>query len=172
MELEVKVPCEDLNGLEERLKRMGLPRLREAHQVDLYFGHPVRDFASTDEALRLRCEKGRTLVTYKGPKLDKDTKLREEIEVEVGDLDRAALLLQRLGFRPVARVEKRRIVYAHGSVHICLDRVEGLGGYVEMEYQGESLDEGREAISHLRKELGLTGNERRSYLELLLEKGL
>jgi predicted adenylyl cyclase CyaB len=56
-------------------------------------------------------------------------------------------------------------------VHFCLDRVEGLGDFVEMEYQGQDLGEGKRRINELRTRLELKGNERRSYLELLLEKG-
>ncbi|MDO4550746.1 MAG: class IV adenylate cyclase [Planctomycetia bacterium] len=68
----------------------------EIHETDMYFQHPVRDFAQTDEALRLRQRKifsCKTLqekenspeeeyfVTYKGPKLKGKTKTRQEIEL-------------------------------------------------------------------------------------------
>ncbi len=171
MELEVKVPCEDLAGLEERLRRMGASHVEDLDQVDLYFSHPARDFGVTDEALRLRRENERVVVTYKGPKLDQDTKLREEIELGVEDLDRMSLVLERLGFRPVIRIVKKRTVYELEGVHLCLDRVAGLSDFVEMEWQGEDLDEGKRRIFGLKKKLGLVGNERRSYLELLMEKG-
>ncbi len=170
MELEVKVPCEDLAGLEMRLKEMGGKHLEDLEQVDLYFSHPARDFGGTDEALRLRRENERTLITYKGPKLDKDTKLREEIELGVEDLDRMSMVLERLGFRPVIRIAKRRTVYDLRGIHFCLDRLPGLGDFVEMEWQGDDLDEGKRRIMELKQRLELVGNERRSYLELLMEK--
>jgi adenylate cyclase class 2 len=171
IELEVKAPCRDLAGLEGRLRAMGARRIEELEQVDVYYSHPARDFAASDEALRLRRENARSMITYKGPKLDRDTKMREEVELEVEDLERMALLLERVGFRPVRRVAKRRTVYAVGLVHICLDRVEGLGDFVEMEYTGDDLDAGKGKILELKQALGLEGNERRSYLELLMEKG-
>ncbi len=171
MELEVKVPCEDLAGLEARLKRMGASHIEDLDQIDLYFSHPARDFGSTDEALRLRRENERTVITYKGPKLDKDTKLREEIELGVHDLEKMSLVLERLGFQKVIRIEKKRTVYELQGIHFCLDRLPGLGNFVEMEWQGEDLDEGKEKIMELKQKLGLVGNERRSYLELLMEKG-
>jgi len=171
IELEVKVPCTDLVGLEGRLKALGARHVEDLDQVDLYFSHPVRDFGSTDEALRLRRENERSRVTYKGPKLDQDTKMREEIELEVEDLDRMSVLLERVGFKPYLKVVKRRTVYDLEGMHFCLDRVEGLGDFVEMEYQGEDLSAGKEMIMDLKARLGLKGNERRSYLELLLEKG-
>lgn len=171
MELEIKAPCEDLAGLERRLQEMGAEHLEDLEQVDLYFSHPARDFGGTDEALRLRRENERTVITYKGPKLDKDTKLREEIELGVEDPDRMSLVLERLGFRPVIRIAKRRTVYHLLGIHICLDRLPGLGDFVEMEWQGDDLDEGKRRIMELKQRLELVGNERRSYLELLMEKG-
>jgi len=171
MELEVKVPCEDLDGLEERLLGMGAMHLEDLDQVDQYFDHPGRDFGRTDEALRLRRENDRTVITYKGPKLDRDTKLREEIELSVEDLERMSLILRRLGFRPVITITKKRTVYELQGMHFCLDRLPGLGDFVEMEWQGDDLEEGKRRIMELKQRLKLVGNERRSYLELLMEKG-
>jgi adenylate cyclase class 2 len=170
MELEIKVPCEDLEDLERRLKSMGASHVEDLDQVDLYFSHPCRDFGVTDEALRLRRENERTVITYKGPKLDKDTKLREEIELGVEDIDRMSMMLERLGFLPVIRIAKQRTVYDLQGIHFCLDRLPGLGNFVEMEWQGDDLDAGKQKIMELKQKLGLAGNERRSYLELLIEK--
>ena len=170
MELEVKVPFEDLGDLERRLKDMGASHVEDLDQVDLYFSHPNRDFGVTDEALRLRRENERTVITYKGPKLDRDTKLREEIEVGVEDIERMSHVLERLGFRPVIRIAKQRTVYDLQGIHFCLDRLPGLGNFVEMEWQGDDLDAGKQKIMELKEKLGLVGNERRSYLELLMEK--
>ena len=171
IELEVKAPCRDLVGLERRLLSLGARHLEDLEQVDMYLSHPVRDFGATDEALRLRRENRRSRITYKGPKMDQDTKMREEIELEVEDLERMSMLLERVGFRPFLKVVKRRRVLELEGVHFCLDRVEGLGDFVEMEYQGQDLGEGKRRINELRTRLELEGNERRSYLELLLEKG-
>jgi adenylate cyclase class 2 len=171
IELEIKAPCPDLDGLETRLREMGGRHVEDLDQEDVYFSHPLRDFGATDEALRLRRENERSRITYKGPKLDQDTKMREEIELGVEDISLMGQVLQRVGFRPFLRVAKRRRVYELEEVHLCLDRVEGLGDYVELEYQGDDLMRGRERIMDLKRQLGLEGNERRSYLELLLEKG-
>jgi adenylate cyclase class 2 len=170
MELELKVPCADLEDLERRLKSMGASHVEDLDQVDLYFSHPSRDFGVRDEELRLRRENARTVLTYKGPKLDKDTKLREEMELGVEDIDRMSMMLERLGFLPVIRIAKQRTVYDLQGIHFCLDRLPGLGNFVEMEWQGDDLDAGKQKIMELKQKLGLAGNERRSYLELLIEK--
>jgi adenylate cyclase class 2 len=169
LEIEIKTPSSDNGRVERLLFAKGAKRLGEHDQVDEYFNHPSRDFALTDEALRLRKDsKGK--ITYKGPKLDRDTKTREEIEMDVDDLDKMAQILLRLGFRRVAKVMKKRKEFLLEGVTVCLDSVQGLGDFVELEIQGTDADEGRSRIEKLRDELGLVGSERRSYLEMLLSR--
>lgn len=169
LEIEIKTPSSDNGGVERLLLSKGAEKLGEHDQVDEYFNHPSRDFALTDEALRLRRDsKGR--ITYKGPKLDRETKTREEIEMEVDDLDKMAQILLRLGFRRVAKVAKKRKEFLLDGITVCLDSVQGLGDFVELELQGTDAEEGRSRIEKLRDELGLAGSERRSYLEMLLSR--
>jgi adenylate cyclase class 2 len=68
------------------------------------------------------------------------------------------------------RISKQRRIYGIKGVSVCLDQVEGLGDYVEFEFEGEDLEEGRSRILGLMMELDVEGNERRSYLELIMEK--
>ena len=115
-------------------------------QSDQYFAHPCRNFAETDEALRIRTVGGTSYVTYKGPKLDATTKTRRELELPVASSDpdgsRFAALLAAVGFTPVLTVRKSRrpFVVSHKGlrVHGALDEVEGLGTFVELEL---SVDE-------------------------------
>jgi len=171
LEIEVKIPNADHKELKRRLKLLGAECLGEDNQEDLYLTHPCRDFGETDEALRLRSANGDSFLTYKGPKIDAGSKTREEMEIMVEEPESLLSLLEKLGFRKVARVGKRRISYHHAGVKICLDKVEGLGDFVELEYMGQELERGQKAIGDLMTKLRLKGNERRSYLELLLEKG-
>jgi adenylate cyclase class 2 len=55
---------------------------------------------------------------------------------------------------------------------VALDDVEGLGAFVELELMAreDQLDAARAALSQLASQLQLAGSERRSYLELLLER--
>ena len=170
LEIEIKAPCPDLSALESKLKAMGARDFGRLFQRDVYYSHPGRDFGQTDEALRLRVENDLTLVTYKGPKLDEGSKTREELEVSLGNPETFAMILERLGFRPAMRVSKQRRIYGIRGVSVCLDQVEGLGDYVEFEFEGEDLEEGRSRILGLMRELDVDGNERRSYLELIMEK--
>jgi adenylate cyclase class 2 len=179
LEIEMKFPVTDLAAVGARLIEASAGQTDARQEVDQYFNAPDRDFARTDEALRLRHIGPVNLVTYKGPKLDPQTKTRREVEVRLADGPDAAnafaQLLSRLGYRSVTMVSKRRRVFhieRQGfSVEICLDEVEGLGPFVELEIMApeDNLNEARTLLLQLAAELGLSHSERRSYLELLLE---
>jgi len=161
-------------------------------QVDSYYAHPQRDFAQTDEAFRLRAVGDQNFMTYKGPKIDQETKTRCEEEVRLSDGEVAFqscdAIIRHLGFEPVAVVRKKRILCTLErdglSIEIALDHVEGLGQFVEIEVSIDSphdidspgetdaeLEKARAVLRNLAHELNLTEVERRSYLELLLAEG-
>ena len=159
----------DRRGVESRLRELGALAQGERKQVDLYFAHPCRDFGVTDEALRLRSDGGRQVMTYKGPKLDARSKTREEIEQPV-DYDRMATTLHRLGFHDFLKVEKIRSDYVLDEVTISLDRVNGLGDFIELEVMDDDRERGLLRLLEIKSKLGVEGNETRSYLELLIDK--
>lgn len=171
IEVEVKAPV-PASWDPQVLEDLATPEGVEA-QEDAYFTHPARDFATTDEALRLRRVDGRTELTYKGPKLDKATKTRREYTTDVGGFERTRDILLALGFTEVARVRKKRQLWRTGRLEIAVDDVEGLGRYVEVEALAADQEDParlREEVLAFLKRLGLGSTERRSYLEMLLEK--
>jgi len=180
IEVEMKFPAADLAGLERKLTAWGANQVKSRREEDHYFNAPDRDFAQTDEALRLRRVGSANFLTYKGPKLDPHTKTRTEIEVPLALGEEAAeamsQLVTRLGYRPVAVVQKSRRVFRINKegfdLEICLDEVMEVGRFAELEILApdERLDEARTVLQAAAAELGLTNSERRSYLELLLQK--
>jgi len=166
MEVEVKSRVKELKRVEKLVVSMGGVLKGEVEEVDEYFNHPCRDFAETDEALRIRND---GTLTYKGPKIDSDTKSREEVNLKIDDIGNARELLLSLGFRPVGRVVKRRKYYSLGKLTITLDRVDSLGDFVEIECIGE-YEGCRESVLSLAEKLGLREFIRESYLELLLSQ--
>ncbi|MEN6452319.1 MAG: class IV adenylate cyclase [Thermoguttaceae bacterium] len=176
----MKFPVGEAAAFVARLGELGVAASEPCSEVDVYFAHPARDFARTDEALRLRRKGERFFITYKGPKVDPTTKTRREIEIPLeGDEARFHAwfaLLGELGFTPAGEVKKRRrkaeIPWQGHAVEGLLDEVEGLGSYVELELiaDADGLDTARQCLASLAQRLGLTGSERRSYLELLRQK--
>ncbi len=165
MEVEIKARVENMDSIIKILHEMSAQFLREVLEEDEYFNHPCRDFARTDEALRIRND---GTLTYKGPKVDMETKSREEVNVPVGDMESTRKLLVSLGFVPVARVRKVRRYYDVNGLTVCLDTVEGLGDFVEVECIGEYMG-CRERVMDMADKLYLKNFIRESYLEMLLE---
>ncbi|KUH32796.1 MULTISPECIES: class IV adenylate cyclase [Thermococcus] len=173
IEVELKGYANDdiFDHVREKFKLM-----RREYQEDTYFSHPCRDFSETDEALRIRVKKFNghfeAFLTYKGPKLDQESKTRREIEVPITDPDEHEQILNSLGFHEVMTVVKVREKYYYDKgIVITLDNVEGLGKFVEVETLVESEEEIEPAVKRLRgilNSIGVTKLERRSYLELLL----
>ena len=81
-----------------------------------------------------------------------------------------ASVLDRLGFKPVIKISKTRQVYGLRGITVCFDSVKGLGDFIELEVDSEDVEQGKRAIFSLMEEIGVSGSERRSYLELLMEK--
>ncbi len=63
IEIEVKVRV-DHSKARSILKNIGATKIGVENQSDIYFAAPHRDFAKTDEALRIRSLRTRHLFTF------------------------------------------------------------------------------------------------------------
>lgn len=183
LEVEVKAHVSNFGEVKDKLADIGATELKVEHQKDIYFNAPHKDYAQTDEALRIReippnlgsqypGDFGpQYILTYKGAKLDESSKTRKEVEIKVDDVETTTSLLEGLGFRPVRTVEKDRTTYLYDDYIITLDEVAGVGKYVEIERgleEGEDYQGALDEIFNIYKKLGIEdGFERRSYMELL-----
>jgi len=187
-EVEIKFRLLDRSATERRLVALGARMRPPIAQSDTYFSHPCRDFARTDEALRLRRDGEQIAITWKGPRLDVATKTRREIELPlvVGGtaattpahaLEQWTGLLEALGFRPAGTVAKTRtpgsVSWQGREVEVALDAVAGLGDFLEIEIVAAEGDlaAATACLESLAVTLGTDQRERRSYLELVLAAG-
>ena len=177
-EVELKFPLQDAEQMQIRLEALGAVRGTIQVQCDQYFAHPERDFAATDEALRIRSSGEENRITYKGPVIDQATKTRQESELTfqsgTAAAEQLAQIWGQLGFRRVRQVRKSRQLFSlrwnELDLEICLDHVEGLGRFLEIE---TLANEGQQTVAQqtilsLAVELQLKCPEPRSYLEMLL----
>ncbi len=182
-EVEQKFRVASHEGVLTALAAQGVAVGKPVEQVDCYYRHPQRDFAETDEAFRLRSVDQKNFMTYKGPKIDAETKTRREEEVRLADGPEARTtcdaIIRNLSFEPVATVTKQRRIATTQrrglATEIALDDVAGAGKFVELEISVDTdaaddsaMSTAKQALADLAQELGLTEAERRSYLELLL----
>jgi adenylate cyclase class 2 len=175
-EVELKVRA-DHNNVRQQLDETDATLVGTVEQADVYYDAPDRNFAETDEALRVRTEQSGdetgTRLTYKGPLVEQASKTREEAKTTVGDSDALSDILSGLGYEPAAEVHKERTRFHLRGYTVTLDRVEGLGEFVEVETEVEDdIDTAREGARNVMETIGLDPDEqiRTSYLGLLLEE--
>jgi adenylate cyclase class 2 len=175
MEYEAKFRVKDHESIERALKSLGAVYeeevFEEDHYIDLY---PCIKLRERDEALRVRISEGsrsrRGEITYKGPKIRRDLKVRDEITVDVSNPRDLIEIFRRLGFKSHV-IRKKRKIYRLGIYRIFLDDVEAIGKFVEIEVDGvDSPEEFLEKIRRLKNMIGISGDQVvKSYLELWLE---
>lgn len=170
LEVEVKSRI-DLSHAREVLEGLDAKFLETEEHFDIYYNAPHRDFAETDEALRIRSVNDRQVLTYKGKKLDNTTKSREEIQTHV-EAEAMIQILERLGFKETARVQKVRDVFKVGDITLCLDEMDSLGQFIEFEIISDAdMEESKKRIFAMMEKFGLKPEDsiRKSYLELVME---
>jgi adenylate cyclase class 2 len=169
LEIELKARCGSHDRMRAALEAAGAVRGKTVREADQYFNHPSRDFKESNEALRLRMEDDQCCITYKGPRLGGIAKSRFEAQTDIGDLATMTEILDKLGFVKSGTVTKTRELYALGDITICLDDVETLGTFIELEKLGEDKDAIEHELIECAASLGITEFERRSYLTMVLK---
>lgn len=168
-EVEIKAQCSNVDDMKKIIADLGGTYVSTEVEEDSYFSHPARDFALTDEALRIRKVNNLLYVTYKGPRLGGKTKTRYEREVEVFDYEGIQEIFSRLGFQLFGTVQKTREMYLLGDVTVCCDDVKDLGTFVELEIISSNREEAEKKLFALAGQLGLSQFITSSYLAMLKE---
>jgi len=194
IEVEIKAKVLDPEELVKKFKNQeGEYKISFIHE-DTYFNMPegLRDFKKTDEALRIRksIEYDKNIdsskqninyfITYKGKKLDKTTKTRNEVETKLQNGDSVKEIFNALGFREIFTVKKERDLYEFNFkgyiIEALIDFIPILKEhFIEVEIMSESNDRLEESKNILFEFLNLFDIKkeesiRKSYLELIAEK--
>jgi adenylate cyclase class 2 len=181
IEVEIKARITDPEAFEKALTALGFAKGPVVCEQDIYFNGNDRDFRKTDEALRIRtCRDMITdavinTLTYKGPKLGTESQTRRELEISIEGGSDMSLILSALGYTQVLEVSKHRQMFRQGKITACIDHVDSLGDYLELEKMIDDQNDYPDAVGELYEwlsKLGLSNDSltRYSYLELLLKQ--
>lgn len=168
IEAKVKVHCHE--AVEQKLRQKNAVQLAEIDQKDFYFDDANKNLSSGGKGLRIRHQIAsgveRVILTFKGKRKEGVYKIREEYEVEVSELEKMIGILMGLGYQESLIVEKKRVMWHLNDCEICLDNVEMLGKFVEVEGPSETVVE--ETIQMI----GLDGLEhiQTGYASMIAEK--
>lgn len=148
LEIEVKFVVEDLAAVRVRLLALGAhlhkPRVYERN---IRFDNPWDGLRMQGKLLRLR-QDATAHLTYKGEPqtaIDSEARVREELEIEVGDFQTTLELLERVGFEPKQIYEKYRETFIFGRVEVMLDEMP-FGDFVELEGDDASIRPAADAL--------------------------
>ena len=185
IEVEVKLPLrrqektEETGRIAEVLCSMGFRKAARFRQRDTYFDNEAGEIRGGGKALRIRETEDlmKGVVTaelnFKGPRMDQVSMTRQELETEVGQAETGRRILAALGFSPVLpEVVKERTEYCREEITAALDRVEGLGDFLELEILADEETENGKVLQKLEELLGELGYQMgdtvtRSYLSML-----
>ena len=158
-------------------------------ESDVFFTNEALGFPNEGKSLRIRRRGNYLAATFKGPRLDSQTKTREEIELTLVDerpelseenarrVDEARAnwirFYERLGFSQYGVVTKSRrrasTEYGGRQFEITLDEIDGLGVFTELEVSAEKEEfvDARAVVMLLAQKLGLRETVTSSYLSMV-----
>lgn len=136
-EIEVKAHVYNKEKLIQQLLEHGCMLSEPVRQEDEYyinFEGSFTQFRPQENFLRVRTLQDRSYFTLKQPQSNELDVL--EHTTEVSDKEELIAILQLLGYRYVISVKKERQEGKLGNYNVCVDSVEGLGDFIELEYIG------------------------------------
>lgn len=181
-EVEVKYFLCNKEQVLVNINQMGLKHNVENEiQNDSYYIPAHRNFFETEivsEWLRIRETEINCTLNFKQwlPIGSKEQDYCNEYETVVGDLFALKKIFELLDFKEIVRVCKVRNSWIYDDVEICIDEVENLGTFIELEIL-HKVEEGQ--ISFIQEKFGkilksiaaeVGKRDRRGYPYMILEK--
>ena len=164
-EIEIKLRVNNLEELEQKLKDAGLVISKEINQHDIVYSRidDTHDYTESYKGciiVRIRNQDGASILNLKKQLSGEMDNLEYETKVEDGEAMHQILLT--LGWKPEVEVKKVRKKGKIGEYEICLDRVEKLGDFVELEkLTDDSADpeKVRDELFKIAESFGLSRND-------------
>ena len=178
IEVEIKAFVKNITKIEECLLKNDFIKGAHIKESDYYFDNEVHEIRNNDQALRIRCSHDlvtdvqQNFVTFKGPKMDEESMTRKEIEIQIDDADACIEIFSSLGYKNVYPVIKERQYYHKDYMTACIDQVEKLGCFLELEIIVETESEKNDALEQIISTIESFGYDkqeiiRKSYLSML-----
>ena len=134
MEIEIKFKIYDLKFLKQKLVSIKAKKISKKREKDFYFDTANKVLSKRGILCRLRKIDTSGLLTIKGKKKQaKYFKIKEEVEIEVPDFNKAKACLGMLGFKVTGGKEKVRETYLYKNTKICIDTLPRIGSFLEIE---------------------------------------
>ncbi|MFA6274248.1 MAG: class IV adenylate cyclase [Candidatus Paceibacterota bacterium] len=147
IEVEIKVKVNNFEEIKKKIFSLG-KLVKSIKQIDEYFIPSHRNFFEHKpqpiEHLRIRTNPDKSVFEYTRTinlKENLDYDYAEEYETGISNVEEFRKTLEFLDFKNIVTVEKQREYWDCGDIEIALDRVKGLGDFMEAEAKGNFKDE-------------------------------
>lgn len=148
IEVEIRAKIEDINLTRDKILSLGAKHIKTEKQTDKIFGRPD-DLDENHKIIeghfsaRVRQKADKTLVEFK--------EIRRagaglEFSSLVPRIENGTYFLEKLGYEEAFTVSKTRELYKLGEFEICLDQVDKLGNYIEIEHFTKDGNQKEKAI--------------------------
>ncbi len=137
-EIEIKVKIDSFEKIEEGLKKLGCEVSEPITQNDVVFFDKNYD-GKTRNVLRIRTVNDKSILTFKRSTVDELSSIEKEVEIKNPEI--MTEMIELLGYEEYVRVNKKRKKCNYKNYEICLDEVENLGLYVEVEKMSDEDQE-------------------------------
>ena len=158
IEVEIKAKINNKEEIKKHLKDIGAKFIKNVRQVDKIYGHP--NFLDENDMIidggivpRIRAVNNKNTLEFKEI-------VREgggfEIKSDLSNIDIGILFLKKLGFSEAFTIDKTRDYYTYNNFEICIDEVDKLGSYIEIEkivITNDEKNQAREDCLNLMKEI-------------------
>ena len=139
LEREIKLRFANADEAREKVLALGAaPVLGRRLQEDCLYDTDDEQLRRQLSTLRVRCESGKSLLTFKGPAIPGLVKIREEYETVVADGAVLQKILEQLGMHCWFRCEKYREELSFDEAVIAVDETP-VGVFVEIEGSEDAI---------------------------------
>lgn len=160
-EIELKFRVEDTEKLISKLKSLGCKIENVIEQSDTIYVSDLSNVESKEGAIWLRVRKENNHIELNFKK--QSTKIQESQEIEFGvdSYEKANKFLEALGYPKWVIVNKKRRYSKYLDYNLCIDEVERLGTFFEIELLVEENDKNDyiEKLKSVAETLGLNKND-------------
>lgn len=161
-EIELKFKVDNLEEIITFLKDNNCSVSEINYQNDTIYVQSLDHVESTEGSIWLRVRKNNERVELNYKKQSVKKMESEEIEFGVDSYEKANDFLKALGYKEWVQVNKKRRFTKYKEYNICIDEVERLGSFVEIEVLADKNDsrDYEEALVNVAKEIGINPENR------------
>lgn len=153
-EIEVKILEIEVEAVKNKLTAIGAELHFSGEMLAVFFDNENHQLKANGQVLRLRKEGEEIVMAFKSPISKIGSKIMEEYETRVDDMEGMRAILKNLGFNAVKETHKFRDEYVWGDCKIVIDDYQGdlahIPSFLEIEAPSE------ERIKETASALGLS----------------